>query len=129
MTTYPLMDDDPEPIHAASGRLLSDVTFDDDLSLEDLTINADTLRIQAAIAREAGYPQLAANLIRASELTGVPNSIILRIYTLLRPKRASYDELMELASMLEDKYGAVANANFIRDAADIYRTRGLLRPV
>lgn len=112
-----------------SGWALSDVTLDGDLSIEDLSIHADTLRAQAEIAREAGYPQLAANLLRAAELTEVPSAVILRIYALLRPKRASYDELMELAAMLDDKYDAIENAHFIRDAAEIYRARELLRPV
>ena len=46
----------------------------------------------------------------------------------LRPKRASYDELMNLVEMLENEYDARENADFIRDAAKVYRARGLLRP-
>lgn len=127
MTTYPLKDHDSDHLRAASGRALTDVTLDHDLVVEDLTINADTLRAQAEIAREAGYSQLAVNLVRAAELTSVPDTTILRIYALLRPKRASYSELLELADMLNDEYDAVENAHFVRDAAEIYRARGLLR--
>jgi propanediol dehydratase small subunit len=128
-TSYPLMDSDPEGIRAASGRALTDIMPDaDDLTIDDLTIHADTLRAQARIAREAGYPQLAANLIRAAELTAVPNDEVLRMYTLLRPRRASGNVLTALADWLERDYGAVETARFIREAAAAYAARGLLRP-
>ncbi|MBX3064227.1 MAG: glycerol dehydrogenase, partial [Anaerolineae bacterium] len=71
--------------------------------------------------------QLASNLLRAAELTVVPNEEVLKIYDTLRPERASLDELLSLADYLETQYQAVENARFIREAADVYRKRGLLR--
>ena len=68
---------------------------------------------------------MAANLLRAAELTDVPNDELLKIYEMLRPERASFDELTRLADYLETTYGARENAAFIREAADVYRERGL----
>jgi propanediol dehydratase small subunit len=126
---YPLMDNEAESIKAASERLLSDITLDtlDELSADDLRICAETLHAQAEIARQAGFPQLAANLTRAAELTVVPNEDLLKMYDLLRPHRASYKRLMALADLLETTYQAVENARFVREAADAYRARGLLQ--
>lgn len=127
---YPLMQHADE-IQAASGRRLKDVTLDalaqGELSADDLQIHADTLRTQAAIAEEAGYSQLAANLRRAAELTRVPSDEIVKMYELLRPERASFEKLMELAAYLETTYAAVETARLVREAAAIYRKRGLLR--
>ena len=97
------------------------------MAIDDLQVSAETLRAQAAIARQAGYPQLAANLRRAAELTAVPNAEILRMYALLRPGRASYDELAALAGRLEADYQALERAALVREAAQTYRERGLLR--
>ncbi len=128
MNSYPLKDDPEAHLRAASGRPLADVTLDGPFEIGDLTIRADTLQAQAEVARREGYSQLAENLSRAAELTRVPDALLLRIYTLLRPKRASYTELGDLADRLEQEYQAADNARFIREAAKIYRARGLLRP-
>ena len=128
---YPLRDSAADQLRAHSGRPLGDITAEaisvGELSGDDLRTHDDTLRRQAAIAREGGYPQLAANLQRAAELTDVPNEELLKIYELLRPERASYDELVRLADYLDATYGARENAAFIRGAAEAYRERGLLR--
>ena len=128
---YPLRHSKAEALLTHSGRPLSAVTAEaiaaGALSGEDLRTDADTLRQQAAIAREGGYPQLAANLSRAAELTDVPNDELLRIYELLRPERASFDELVRLADYLEATYDAAENAAFVKQAAETYRERGLLR--
>ena len=132
MSDYPLRDNAAETLLTHSGRRLSDVTAEaiaaGELGGDDLRTNADTLRQQATIARDCGYPQLAANLLRAAELTDVPNEELLRVYELLRPERASYAELLRLADYLEGTYGAKENAAFIREAAAVYRERELLRP-
>lgn len=129
--TYPLSDHS-EDLHAANGRPLQEITLDavesGNLSAADLQIDAETLHAQAAIARDAGYPQLAANLTRAAELTVVPNDELLRMYELLRPHRATFDELTTLADTLIQQYNAESTAAFVREAAVAYRTRGLLRP-
>ena len=131
MTQYPLRDSKADELVTHSGRPLSDITADaiaaGELTGEDLRTHADTLRQQAEIARQGGYPQLAANLRRAAELTVVPNEELLKIYELLRPERASYDELVRLADYLEETYDAAENAAFIMDAAAVYRERNLLR--
>ena len=131
MPDYPLMEHAADRLAAASGKPLREVTLDAaaarTLQIEDLRVGPDTLRAQAAIARRAGYAQLAENLERAAELTGVPNDDILRMYELLRPGRASYDELVALAAQLEEAYRAPAGAAMVREAAEVYRLRGLLR--
>jgi propanediol dehydratase small subunit len=95
--------------------------------MADLQISADTLRTQAEVARQAGYPQQAANLIRAAELTAVPNAEVLRMYNTLRPGRATHAELVALADSLETQYHAPECACMVREAAAVYQTRNLLQ--
>ncbi len=127
MSKYPLRNN-PD-LKAFSGRAVSDITSDrlGDLSADDLRIHADALRQQADFARHAGYDELAQNLLRAAELTLVPNEEVLKIYELLRPERSTWDELIKLADYLETSYQASVTAGFIREAADVYKERGLLR--
>ncbi len=128
-SAYPLRES--ADLHAHSGAPLGDITAAalaaGQISGDDLRVHADTLRQQAAIADANGYPQLAQNLRRAAELTDVPDDELLRVYEMLRPQRASHDELLRLADYLERQYGAARNAAFIRDAASAYRARKLLR--
>jgi propanediol dehydratase small subunit len=128
---YPLMDSESDTLRAKSGKSLHAITLDAALAGalqdEDLQIRAETLRSQAEIARSGGYNELAANLLRAAELTAVPNEELLQIYELLRPGRASFETLIALAEHLERTYGAALNAAFIREAAAAYQARGLLR--
>jgi propanediol dehydratase small subunit len=128
MNHYPLIDQ-ADDLHAVSGRPLNEVTLDalEDLSIADVQISPATLRAQAEIAREAGFRQLATNLARAAELTAVPNAELLRMYELLRPQRASHAELLALADELEQRYAAIENAQMVREAADVYQKRGLLK--
>jgi propanediol dehydratase small subunit len=129
--TYPLMEHDADTLQTAKGRRLSEITLEaaaaKDLSASDLQTHAETLQAQADIARRAGYKQLAANLSRAAELTVVPNEELLQMYDILRPGRATFDELIALAKTLENKYGASENARFVREAASVYQERELLR--
>ena len=128
---YPLRETAADELQSYSGKPLADITAEaiaaGKLSGDDLRTHADTLRQQAGIARASGYPQLAANLLRAAELTDVPNEELLRIYELLRPDRASYEELLRLADYLEATYRATENAAFVKEAALVYRERILLR--
>jgi propanediol dehydratase small subunit len=128
MAHYPLIDQAGE-LHAVSGRPLPEVTLEalDDLSIADVQISPATLRAQADIAHQAGFRQLAANLTRAAELTAVPNAELLRMYELLRPQRATHAELLALADELEQRYEAVENARLVREAAEVYRARGLVK--
>src|SRR5215213_1077990 len=128
MNNYPLIEHADE-LRAVSGRPLSEVTLDalDDLSIADVQISPATLRAQAEIARQAGFRQLATNLARAAELTAVPNAELLRMYEMLRPQRASHAELLALADELEQRYAAVEKAQMVREAAEVYQARGLLK--
>jgi propanediol dehydratase small subunit len=126
--SYPLIDH-ADDLHAMSGRPLREVTLDalEDLSITDVQISPATLRAQAEIARQAGFRQLATNLTRAAELTAVPNAELLRMYEMLRPQRASQAELLALADELEGSYQAIENAQLVREAAEVYQARELLK--
>ena len=116
---YPLREHAVDQLQAASGRSLAAITPDsiDDLRIDDLKISAATLRAQAEVAQRAGYVQLAANLVRAAELTAVPNDVVLAMYEKLRPGRSSEAELLALAAQLEQQYTAPQTAALVREAA------------
>ena len=128
---YPLSESAARTLQAASGRRLADITAESaragELTMADFQISADTLRAQAEVARQAGYPQQASNLIRAAELTAVPNIEVLRMYNILRPGRATHAELSALADLLATHYHAPECARLVREAAAIYETRNLVQ--
>lgn len=130
---YPLMENHAETLQAASGRGVNEIDLEaalaNELSPDDLQISAETLRAQAQIAAQASFTQLAENLARAAELTAVPNEELLNMYTAVRPGRSTYTELQTLAETLETKYHAPLNAQLVREAAEVYRKRGLFRRV
>jgi propanediol dehydratase small subunit len=125
---YPL--GEHERIASGTGRPLNEITLEavraGQVAPQDLTIHADTLRAQAAISEREGFPQLAANLRRAAELTIVPQNVVLTVYEALRPYRVTHERLLALADELERDYGAAENARFLREAAAVYRERKLL---
>jgi propanediol dehydratase small subunit len=127
---YPLGENAPEQIRSRTGVPLGEITLEavrtGRIESSDLTVERDTLQLQSAIAAQAGYRQLAANLERAAELVEIPNERLLRIYEALRPRRSTYEELLALADELEVEHGARANAQLIRQAAEAYRAAGLL---
>jgi propanediol dehydratase small subunit len=129
--TYPLMQSAEDELAAASGRMIKSVTLESaaagEVEAADLQISAATLRAQAELAEQAGYGELAQNLQRAAELTAVPNQELLRMYELMRPGRSTYAELTQMAKRLEEEYNAPITASFVREAAEVYRTRNLLR--
>jgi len=94
---------------------------------EDATIDRATLEMQARIAQRAGYPELASNLQRAAEMTGIPNRHLLEIYESLRPRRRTYFQLLALSQEVAGMYGADETARYIREAAEAYRDSGLLK--
>jgi propanediol dehydratase small subunit len=128
---YPLIEKSPNSVRAASGRPLEQLDLarvaSGELSPDDLRIRGETLQQQAAIAAQAGYPQLAANLQRAAELAAVPGNELLAMYHALRPGRSSAAELEQLAARLETEYAAHATAALVREAAEVYQVRELLR--
>jgi len=125
---YPLMEE-IATLKAESGRAAGEVTLEqlDELAPEDLRISDGTLRAQAAVAAQSGFSQLAENLTRAAELTAVPNEELLLMYETMRPGRATFDEMQELADRLEATYGARETALLVREAAAVYRERKLLK--
>ena len=128
---YPLMEHAADELKAIDGRPLSEITLEaataGELSARDLQISAETLHAQARIARQSGYPQLAANLTRAAELTVLSDGELLEMYEMLRPGRSTFRDLVALAQKLENVYQAPENARFVREAAVVYQSRGLLR--
>jgi propanediol dehydratase small subunit len=128
---YPLMEKATDDLRAAGGRPVTEINLTalaaGALTADDLRISAETLREQAEVAQAAGFGQLAANLRRAAELVPLPNSELLAAYEALRPGRSTYEGLLTLAGRLEQTYGAAETAAFVREAAEVYRARGLLR--
>ena len=126
---YPLGTRRPDLVSTPDGMPLADVTLDalraGDLASAAIRATPQTLRLQAEVARAAGRVALAENLERAAELAGVPDDLLLAVYTALRPRRATADELAEWAARLET-YGAPKTAAFVREAAGAYAERGLL---
>ena len=126
---YPLGARRPDLVTTPAGVPLDGVTLD---AVRDGTVSGgeiratpQTLRLQAEVAAAAGRTQLAENLERAAELAAVPDDVLLEIYTALRPRRATADELAEWASRL-DGLDAPKTAAFVREAAAAYAERGLL---
>ncbi|NQV05866.1 glycerol dehydrogenase [bacterium] len=127
---YPLGSERPDLITTPSGMPLGALTVDalvgGTIPQGDLRATAETLGMQAAVARANGRADLAENLERAAELTAIPDEMILDIYTALRPRRSSAHDLEALATRLEHDHLAVSVAAFIREAAVAYADRGLL---
>jgi propanediol dehydratase small subunit len=118
-------------VHTNSGRALDELTIDGlragTLTADDFRISRETLDQQAQAAEQAGYSQLAENLRRGAEMTGMSNQQVLDIYNLLRPGRAAYGELIDLAQRLEHDQAMPLVAAFVREAAEAYRERGLVK--
>ncbi|MFO1284652.1 MAG: diol dehydratase small subunit [Burkholderiales bacterium] len=118
------------PIRAWTGRPVDELTIDalreGRLTGDDFRISRAQLEGQADAAQAAGHPQLAENLRRAAELTQVPNERVFEIYDRLRPGRSTAAELEALAQDLAGQ-GLPRVAAFVREAADAYRARGIVR--
>ena len=131
VTDYPLANKHPEWVKTATNKTLDDFTLEnvlsDNVTALDMRITPETLRIQAAIARDAGRDRLAMNFERAAELTSVPDDRILEIYNALRPYRSTKQELIAIADDLEQRYQAKICAAFVREAAELYVERKKLK--
>jgi propanediol dehydratase small subunit len=129
---YPLGTQRPDLVRTPSGLGLDELTLDalrsGRLDASEMRATAETLELQAQVARAAGRAQLAANLERAAELTGVPDEVILEVYTALRPHRSTADELEGWADRLERDFQATMTAAFVREAWAVYAKRNLLLP-
>ena len=128
---YPLADKHPELVKTAAGKALNEITLDavvnNEIKPEEIRITPQTLEYQAQIAESIDRPQLAANFRRAGELIAIPDERILEMYNALRPNRSSKQELLAIADELAKQYEATQTAAFVREAADVYETRGVLR--
>jgi propanediol dehydratase small subunit len=113
-------------VRTPGGLRVDELTLADErVTRDELRATPETLRLQADVAEAAGRAPLAANLRRAAELAAVPQDVVLEIYTALRPRRSTADELEGWARRL-DAAGASATAAFVREAAEVYAERGLL---
>ncbi len=127
---YPVGEKQPERVRTRHGRPLEDLTLDNLLAghvtASDFGITAEGLRLQAAIAEQAGRPNLAQNLRRGAELVEIPDDVLLEIYEQLRPGRAQgADDLRAMADRLRRTYGAEETARLIEEAAVVYERRGI----
>jgi propanediol dehydratase small subunit len=126
---YPLGARRPDLVSTPGGMPLGDVTLDalraGRIDAGEMRATPETLHLQAEVALAAGRAPLAASLERAAELAAVPDELLLSIYTALRPRRATANELESWAARLEG-HGASRTAGFVREAAAAYAERGLL---
>lgn len=129
---YPLGTQRPDLVRTPGGLALEELTLDalrsGRLDSSEMRATAETLELQAQVARAAGRAQLGANLERAAELTAVPDEVILEVYTALRPHRSTADELERWADRLERDFQATMTAAFVREARAVYAKRNLLLP-
>jgi propanediol dehydratase small subunit len=127
---YPIGTQRPDLVRTPGGLALDELTLDalrcGRLNASEMRATAHTLELQAQVALAAGRSQLAANLERAAELTGVPDAVVLEVYTALRPHRSTADELEGWAERLENDFGAAKTAAFVREAGSVYAKRNLL---
>jgi propanediol dehydratase small subunit len=126
---YPIGTRRPDIVFTPAGTPLAEVTLEalreGRIGAGEIRATPKTLRLQAEVARAAGRAPLGESLERAAELAGVPDDLLLRVYTALRPGRATAAELDDWAAQLE-RYGATKTATFVREAAAVYAERGLL---
>jgi glycerol dehydratase small subunit/propanediol dehydratase small subunit len=127
---YPIAEKHPDKVKGARGKALPEITLDAVLdgavTIEDRRITPEALAAQADVARAVGRPRLADNFLRAADLVGVPQDVVMRAYELLRPGRAkSKDDLLAMAALMRTSHKAERIANFIEEAADVYEQRGL----
>jgi propanediol dehydratase small subunit len=119
---------DETGIRALSGKPVDMLTVEavrsGEVGLADLRIHPETLERQALVAEQHGNPQLADNLRRAAELTGLPDDEVLAVYEALRPGRSTPAQLTEMAAALAGR-GLPRCAALLAEAAEVYARRGL----
>lgn len=131
VSDYPMLEKHGGEIRTPTGKAMGEITLDavldGKIGISDVRISKEMLEAQAQIAADAGKPAMGENLLRAAELTAVPDDEVIRMYDRLRPNRSTKAELDKLAAGLEQKYGAVKCAELVREAASVYEKRGILR--
>lgn len=128
---YPLGQKRPDLVRSATGLSIEEITLEKatsgKLTFDDVRIRPETLEYQAQICESAGRPHLAKNLRRAAEMTRIPDARVLEIYNALRPYRSTKQELLDIASELENKYQAKICAGFVREAVQVYEKRNRIK--
>jgi propanediol dehydratase small subunit len=124
-----MREDDPRRAESTLGleELTLEALRDGKVAASDLTIRRQTLLDQADLAEQRGYPQLARNFRRAAELTSIPNDVLIETYEKLRPYRATYYQLLALSQEIAARYDAPETGDYIRQAAEAYKAKGLLK--
>lgn len=121
MSEYPLSEKSSGQLHTPSGLAYDRITLNSvltgEVTMDDLRVTPEALRMQAEIAAAEGRKQLAENLLRAAELAKVPAETILQVYEALRPGRAPRSRLLELAGRMEQEFCAPLCARLLREAA------------
>ncbi|MGO5313659.1 diol dehydratase small subunit [Bilifractor sp. LCP21S3_A7] len=129
---YPLGEHERDRITSRTGKKLDELSLDEvrkgHVAPDDIKISAEMLRAQGEVADQAGNAPMKKNFERAAELTNVPDDVILRMYTKLRPNRATKTELARMAEELLEKYQAPNCAKLVLEAAEVYEKRGILLP-
>ena len=128
---YPLSENMADKIKTPTGKPFNSLSYEKvisgDITADDMRISPETLEMQAQVAESGNREAFAGNLRRAAELISVPDDRLLEIYNALRPYRSGKQELLDIASELEQKYGARTAAALVREAADVYEQRGRLK--
>ncbi|OLO26324.1 glycerol dehydrogenase [Alkalihalophilus pseudofirmus] len=128
---YPLGQHRTDLIFTPTGKSYDELTLDaalnGEISSEDIRISPETVLYHAEIAESLNRVQLGKNFRRAAELIRISDKRILEMYNALRPNRSTKEELQAIADELEQEYGAIENAKLIKEAADVYERRGILR--
>lgn len=128
---YPLSEKRPELLKAPTGKTINDITLEKvmngQVKPEDVRISPETLELQAQISDADDRKAISRNFRRAAELIAIPDDRLLEIYNALRPFRSTSEELIAIAEELEEKYDAVINGAFIREAAEVYKKRNKLK--
>jgi dehydratase large subunit/dehydratase small subunit/cadherin-like protein len=112
---------DARPPAASAGAHVGEVS-------DDFGLDAAGLRRRAAIVEVAERPQMAASLRRAAELVTFTDVEVERLCASLRPAAASIDVLLAEGIDLQAR-AALECAAFLREAAAVYASLGLGRPV
>jgi Propanediol dehydratase, small subunit len=128
---YPLGQKRSDLIKTNGGKGLSDINIENvlngSITSDDIKITPEVLLYQAQIAESVGRDAFARNLRRAAELAVVPDARVLEIYNALRPYRSTKQELLDIASELENKYNAKTSAALVREACEVYEKRNRLK--
>ena len=96
------------------------------LSKDGTTATVLLMDFKMQVAMEADNPPMARNFERAAELVDVPDEVILKMYNMLRPNRATKAQLLAMADELANKYHAKTCAKLVLEAAEVYEKRGIL---